>query len=210
MGKMGFRAWDGEMIPNVVPISETEIIENHFWAGPRIRKVEGIMMSTGLLDRDGTEIYQGDFISWDKDVWEVHWARAWLAFTAMCKREGRLLLYELTSVSYEDDTHPEIQVVGNIYETPNRDLLDEEDHEPENYHDEMQYVFEENAKLKENVKELELLLEEENNIAIRHGDEAERLRSALHGIINVGHNDDCIFCGFKDRCVYEELGKNIE
>ncbi len=209
MGRMRYRAWDGEMIPNVVPISDTEIIENHFWAGPRVRKVKGIMMSTGRLDRDGTEIYQGDFISWDNEIWEVHWERAWLAFTAICKREGRLLLYELTSISYEDDTHPEIQVVGNIYETPDQDLLIEEDHEPSNYHDEIGNAIDENDILKERLQELQLLLDRENDTAIKHASEVERLLSALHGIINIGHNERCLFCGFKDRYAYEELGLEL-
>ena len=32
-------------------------------------------------------------------------------------------------------------------------------------------------------------------------DEIERLQAKINGAINVGHNDDCLFCGFKDRAL---------
>lgn len=35
--------------------------------------------------------------------------------------------------------------------------------------------------------------------------EIERLRSCLEGIKNIGFNERCIFCGFKDRIVNDAL-----
>ena len=34
-----------------------------------------------------------------------------------------------------------------------------------------------------------------------------RLRAALERAYNAGHNDDCLFCGFKDRIITEALDK---
>lgn len=35
----------------------------------------------------------------------------------------------------------------------------------------------------------------------------DRYRSALEESVNMGHNDDCLFCGFKDRIATEALGE---
>ena len=35
--------------------------------------------------------------------------------------------------------------------------------------------------------------------------EVERLQRILKQVYNVGHNDDCMFCGFKDKKIQESL-----
>jgi len=37
--------------------------------------------------------------------------------------------------------------------------------------------------------------------------EVKRLRKALEKIYSLGHNDNCMFCGFKDQVVSKALSK---
>lgn len=39
-------------------------------------------------------------------------------------------------------------------------------------------------------------------------DEYETLEKALRKVKEVGHNNDCLFCGFKDRTVNETIGED--
>ena len=51
--------------------------------------------------------------------------------------------------------------------------------------------------------------EETNNLLGRERDrlgaDAARMRLALEGVLSRGYNDDCLFCGFKDKHVMESL-----
>jgi hypothetical protein len=40
-------------------------------------------------------------------------------------------------------------------------------------------------------------------------EENTRLRSLLQSIYDCGHNDDCIFCGLKDKIVVDSLEENV-
>lgn len=74
-----FRAWTGEeMLYNVIPISENEIIEIHpITKDVRIREVKVILVSTGLRDMNGKEIFEDDIIYWDdmKRRYNVYFCR---------------------------------------------------------------------------------------------------------------------------------------
>ena len=38
----------------------------------------------------------------------------------------------------------------------------------------------------------------------------QELEAVLHRIFNFGHNNDCIFCGFKDKEALKGLGKEVK
>ena len=64
MKELKFRAWDGKkMIDDVIPASETSIIEffdRYEWQETEVKAVE---QYTGLTDKNGKEIYEGDIVS---------------------------------------------------------------------------------------------------------------------------------------------------
>ena len=123
MKELKFRAWDGKkMIDDVVPASETSIIElfEYEW---QETEVEAVEQYTGLKDKNGKEIYEGDILG---GIWE----RGAILYCDKCKQlQYHLQGDECSACSgdaywadiVEDDG--DIEVVGNIHE--NADLLED-------------------------------------------------------------------------------------
>lgn len=101
-----FRAWDGkEMI-------EKPVVSSFDWnKGSSGGTHDTLMQFTGLLDKNGKEIYEGDILK--HDLWgncQIIWEHG--MFRGQSKDEK----YDFTLADYQRDRQ---RIVGNIYENPN-------------------------------------------------------------------------------------------
>ena len=138
MREIKFRAWDGEnMLNNVVPIcgdkpgNMENIVEYSSLAGFRLRPVKAVMQFTGLHDKNGREIYEGDVLKHNgtnrNSKMNPHVIVEFLG-GAFCLTapHGSYLLSQDSSVTIRDAMFEakeygrklELEVIGNIHDNP--------------------------------------------------------------------------------------------
>lgn len=121
-----FRAWDGEeMLKDVCTDTDdfTDMLNETFamWANPKFEEDLELMQFTGLLDKNGKEIYEGDVVEFDKREWYRS------CVLSLAEIDAKPSYYELVEFDYEylairrTDFNQYCTVVGNIYQ--NGDLL---------------------------------------------------------------------------------------
>lgn len=108
--------WNGsEFISGVYDFTETEIVDEYEIT---------VMQFTGLKDRDGKDIYEGDIVSWNQ------WAKGsessgkrklTKSVVEWSERRGAWVL-EKDSL-WNMSIYSNVEVIGNVYENPN--LLEE-------------------------------------------------------------------------------------
>ncbi len=124
MREIKFRAWDnGKMRYDVWPTSNNTIgawldngreLQFHDLGGSKVI----LMQFTGLKDKNGKEIYEGDMIKGYR-TGKIIWNEKLSSFGAVNK-EGQLI-YDFPLSNYT----PEPEVIGNIHDNP--ELLERED-----------------------------------------------------------------------------------
>lgn len=110
-----FRAWDGRSMNDEQLLSITmqgDLQSDGGSAG--VRGVDyPLMQFTGLKDKNGTEIYEGDVVRWDVNETSV---TAPVGFES-----GAFWMLESIETSfavYNDWGRGEYEVIGNLYENP--------------------------------------------------------------------------------------------
>ena len=106
MKELKFRAWDGKkMIEDVIPASETSIIElfEYEWQETEVKAVE---QYTGLKDKNGKEIFEGDLVAYEKDN-----------IASVRFEYGGFYPFVEPYNYFDCPSGKEVEVIGNIHES---------------------------------------------------------------------------------------------
>lgn len=127
-----FRAWDGySMLKDVQTWTDdfTDMLNETFkmWANPELSQHLELMQFTGLLDKNGKEIYEGDIVKSRYNYQVIFEHGAFYLYHLEHKNwDGKNLQWGLLNRMYDSDMKDlfkDFEVIGNIYE--NKDLLND-------------------------------------------------------------------------------------
>lgn len=130
--KIAFRAWDKSRERMITEIKKLQWWPTGLYVNSGMGSVEGnvpdentvgagymrmvLMQFTGLLDKNGKEIYEGDLLSYfgGSQVVAVEWNKDLGAWCAMLQTAGGETRPGLEIIG----NHPTSEVIGNIHENP--------------------------------------------------------------------------------------------
>lgn len=127
----GIYASDGQLQPmiyldgSVVLMSDEDGGKSGIWEHEVSNELE-IMQYTGLKDKNGKEIYEGDIVrNTDGEIFRVDYAGRWARY--MLSYDGEWCIKYLEDYGKLETYSLNMEVIGNIYENP--ELLKEETNE---------------------------------------------------------------------------------
>ena len=126
MREIKFRGWEREL---KMMVYDTELGGWHFeYGGNPVRAVNqmineedyfyDLMQYTGLKDRNGTDIYEGDILSTDlsRPYLVVEFRNG--AFMYQCQDNGKDYYDIMMPIDVEHNQDKFAEIIGNIYENP--------------------------------------------------------------------------------------------
>lgn len=131
MRPIKFRAWDGKKMFAVQGLvfeyQKPTVIENIGENYKEDTDAKALMQFTGLNDKNGKEVYEGDFIRMKQQTWayaehlmQVQWSEEYASFQAMVVSTlGHLDGTAKVGTPYSMSVATKHgEVIGNIYENP--------------------------------------------------------------------------------------------
>ena len=120
MREIKFRIWDAEnkIIKHIMCFYSDEQIEyRNGMAIIALNKKRGddfvLMQYTGVKDKYGKEIYEGDIVRYnDRQIGVIVWEHTSFVLKLLNDKKNTIILW------YDVDTKDNIEVIGNIYENP--------------------------------------------------------------------------------------------
>ena len=123
MREIKFRAWDKELRVMVDWRGMNKFNDlydaldcNHYDVATA---TYALMQYTGLKDKNGKEIYEGDIVKdYNGNILQVSWADCWARY--MMSLDGRNCMYYLEDYNHNkpDCLARNMRIIGNIYENP--------------------------------------------------------------------------------------------
>ena len=117
-----FRAWDSK---EIIYSHNNDLNRKTFQLSWFFQKVDNIdymnntntilMQFTGLLDKNGKEIYEGDIVMSYKDQYEDKPSKNEVKFESGC---FKLFCKGLNEIPIFNYSNKDLEVIGNIYENP--------------------------------------------------------------------------------------------
>ena len=129
MREIKFRAWDSKKMVYLAPLEVENQNMGLILSGNIDGKPEAVMQYTGLKDKNGKEIYEGDIIGdtedWSIVIWCdkcIGWQLAWYDIDIDAKTCHMCIGdFDITETFANNIADNDEEVIGNIYE--NQELL---------------------------------------------------------------------------------------